>query len=144
MGWADDHNRIELAADVAAAAIFAGAVGFAVSVLTAEAGLATLLLVAVAFRLAYTGLRRVSAGRSQALPVFEVPTIEHAAARELLLQEASAVPYLQLVGSTRTADGHERRSSSGNPIPFTRSRTAPSDDSQALSDALAQLRQSLR
>lgn len=144
MGWADDHNRIELAADVAAAAIFASAVGFAVSVLAAEAGLATLLLVAVAFRLAYAGLRRISAGRSQALPVFEVPTIEQAAAKELLLHEASAAPNLRLVGSTRKADGRERGRSSGNPIHFTRPRTAPSDDSQALSDALAQLRRSLR
>jgi hypothetical protein len=136
MGRASDHNRTELAADAAAAAIFAGAVVFAVSAVAADAGFATSLAVA-AFVIAYAGLRRIPAGRTQAMPVFEIAPIEPSHA------EPDA-PMLRLVGSSRKAGGLELRRSIDNPIRSSRSRPAPPDASQALSDALAQLRRSLR
>jgi hypothetical protein len=139
MNWVDDHQRIEKAADFAAAAFFAGAVGFAVSVLTAEAGLVTLLLVAVVFRVAYAGLRQIPTRAAETLPIFDVPTIEQPGAKD----KPSALPKLRLVGSTEKTGGGERNRSSGIPLHSSGSRTAP-DASQALSDALAQIRQSLR
>jgi hypothetical protein len=135
MGWPSDHNRIELAADAAAAAIFAGAVGFAVSAVAADAGLATSLAVA-AFVIAYAGLRRIPAGRTQAMPVFKIAPIEPS-------QDEPDAPTLRLVGSSRKAGGREPHRSIDNPIRSRRSRPAPPDASQALSDALAQLRHSL-
>jgi hypothetical protein len=136
MGWASDHNRTELAADAAAAAIFAGAVGFAASAVAADAGLATSLAVA-AFVIAYAVLRRIPAGRTQAMPVFEIAPIEPS-------QAEPDAPMLRLVGSSRKAGGREPHMSIDNPIRSSRSRAAPPDASQALSDALAQLRHSLR
>jgi hypothetical protein len=147
MGWASNRNRIELAADVAGAAIFAGAVGFAVSALAADGRLATPLLAVAAFVIAFAGLRRIPAGRTQAMPVFEVAPIESSQAETtatLLLHKDPDAPMLRLVGSSRKAGGREPRRSIDNPIHSSRSRAAPPDASQALSDALAQLRQSLR
>ena len=130
MAWADDYYQIELTVDGAAAGLFAGAAGFAVSALAGEAGLATLVVAGVAFRLVYGGLRRIAAG---SLPLFDLRPIERAP-EEPSSEQSSAFPGLHLVGS---------RSSRNRTRPTPAKAEAP-DASQELSDALAQLRLSLR
>ena len=76
MGWGIEHNRAERAVDAAAAAIFAGAVGFAAWAVAPGADRAA-AAVAAAFAVAYFGLRRISAGtRIYPLPAFPLETIE--------------------------------------------------------------------
>lgn len=142
MDWASEDNRAEWAMDVVAAAIFAGAASFATWAVALDAGRAT-VLIAAAFAVAYFGLRQISAGeRPFALAAFPLEPFEPTheaqgeATGELILEDmlATVSPdarVVQLFGSSQGQLGSSH------------SRTAPPDASQALSDALAELRRSM-
>jgi hypothetical protein len=143
MDWASEDNRAEWAVDVVAAAIFAGAVGFATWAVALDAGQAT-AFIAAAFLVSYVGLRRVSAGeRDYALPAFPLETFEPRpeaqgeATGELILQDmlAKVTPQDRVVRLFGASQSH---------LHSNHSKPAPPDASQALSDALSELRRSLR
>lgn len=140
MDWGTEDNRAEWAVDVAAAAIFAAAVGFALWAGAFSAGQAA-ACIAAAFLIAGYGLRQVSAGtRTYALPDFPLatfePTQEAEAAEELILEDelAEVSPHARVVRLFGPSQSHLL----SNPM-----RPAPPDASQALSEALAELRRSL-
>ena len=141
MDWARKDGAAEWAVDVGAAAIFAAAAGFAAWAVAAAGPASVAAMAALAFLLVCAALRRVPAEEpSYALPHFQLAPIEPAGrqpeiADELLLDDRlTAVEpdarVVQLFDPSRTpsVDG---------------SRSAAPDASQALSDALAQLRRSL-
>jgi hypothetical protein len=141
MDWRTEGNRAEWAVDAAAAAIFAAAVGFALWAAAVGAGQAA-ACIAAAFLVAAYGLRQVSAGTpSYALPDFPpatfepVPAAEDEVTGELILEDALAEvsPDARVV----RLFGPSQSQFSSQPI------AVPPDASQALSEALAELRRSL-
>ena len=128
----------ERAVDVAAATVFAAAVGFAAWALAATNGPATAAGAAPAFLLAYAILRRLPPDeRIYALPGFELPVFEPVPEREgdeLLLDDMldCVEPDARVVRLFDPAQA------------FTGKPVAAPDASEALSEALAQLRRSLR
>jgi hypothetical protein len=143
MNW-PSANRIESAVDVAAAAMFAAAVAFALRAAVGDSGPILAAAAAAACLAAWAGLRRVPVEEpAYILPLFSPSPIEASALRssaeadELLLEDALArvepdarVVQLFLPGQPRGA--------------APRRYSAPPDASGALSDALAQLRRSLQ
>lgn len=141
MDWRTEGNRAEWAVDAAAAAMFAAAVGFALRAAALGAGQAT-ACIAAAFLVAAYGLRQVPAGtQSYALPDFPLATFEPAPAAqddatgELILEDrlAEVSPDARVVRLFGPSQSHL----SCHP------GSAPPDASQALSEALAELRRSL-
>ena len=139
MEWAGEDNATEKAVDIAAAAVFAAAVGFAAG--AADFGAVPTISAAVAGSVAtFTVLRSVSAGyRSYVLPIFELAPLEFApeAGDELLLDDPlesgpQDARVVQLFGPGPKS-GPAMSPDSSNP-----------DASQALADALAELRRLLR
>lgn len=139
MEWAGEDNATEKTVDIAAAAVFAAAVGFAAG--AAGFGAVPTISAAVVGSVAtFTVLRSVSAGnRTYDLPVFEPAPLEFApeAVEELLLDDRleSGPPdarVVQLFGPGPKA-GPAMSSNSSSP-----------DASQALTEALAELRRLLR
>jgi hypothetical protein len=139
MGWGTE-DRAEWAVDVAAAAIFAGAVGFAVQAV--ESGAAAATAAAAAFLVAQSGLRRITPEmRTYALPAFPVETISPAdalgkAVEELILEDelTEVSPHARVVRLFGPSQSH---------LHTNHITPAPPDASQALSEALAELRRSL-
>lgn len=142
--------RVEAAIDAAAAAMLAGAIGFAAA--SFGAPLRPLLIAAGAFALTFAALRRVSARRPRlSLARFDIAPIgEHlfacAADDALLLDDALPPPdpdsrVVQLFDPARTPGeiypGIDRYSRSTPPA------SASPDASLALSEALRDLRRSL-
>jgi len=135
MRWEIKGCRAEWAMDVAAAAILAAAVGFAVRALTADADLAT-SAATIAFMLVLAILRHVTAGeRAHAMSAFRPAPIEQAREGRGEIVQMSCV-------SRRGPP--EFNASVARFVRPGRSMTAAPDASQALSDALAELRRSLR
>ncbi len=139
MNWASKDDAAEWAIDVAAAATFAASVAMAAWALTA-AGAAAVVAAALAFLLACAVLRRIPAEIPRyELPAFELAPLEFAVAAgdstdELLLEDQlrldSGARVVQLFGS--------------GPGPAASNRGfGPADASEALSEALAELRRSL-
>ena len=93
MGWRIEDNRAERAVDAAAAAIFAGAVGFAAWAVAPGAGRAA-AAVAAAFAVAYFGLRRIPAGISDLSPA-GLPAGDDRAAAERRQGEAAGELVLE-------------------------------------------------
>lgn len=140
MRWASEDHPAEWAADIAAAALFAAAVGFAAGAAGLAAG-ATISAAAAGSFMVYAALRNVSVGeRRHALPAFEPAPLEFAQDKdegELLLDDRLGgvepdARVVRLFGRGQ-APGGCAFSSSARP-----------DASQALSAALAELRRSLR
>ena len=131
-------DRAERAVDFAAAAVLASAVGFAVWTVAGGNGPATAAGAAPAFLLAYAILRRLPPDeRTFALPDFVLTEFESVPEREgdeLLLDDklGSVEPDARVV---RLFDPGQA---------FTRKPAAAPDASEALSEALAELRRSLR
>ncbi len=140
MNWRTE-DRAELAVDVAAAAMFAAAVGFALWAVAPGVGTAT-VAAAAAFLAAQSGLRRIAPGEvTFALPAFPLATVEPNgaqgdAAEELILEDEliEVSPHARVVRLFGPSQSHLH----SNPM-----RPAPPDASQALSEALAELRRSL-
>ena len=146
MGGQTERNRAELAADVAAAALFAAAVAYAHATL-AQAGPVSAAIAAAGFVLVTIALGQVRVDeRHFALPAFEPLRIEptqvaqgDVTAEELLLHdEPTAVDpnarVVQLFGPSRGRGAGELQSRGpGTDLP---------DASQALIDALCELRRS--
>lgn len=138
MEWASEDNPAEKVADVAAAALFAAAVGFAAG--AAELGAVPTICAAVAASCgAFTVLRNVSIGdRTYDLPAFEPvqPEIREQAA-ELVLDDVldSAAPDARVIRLFDPGLESERAA---------RPNSSQPDASQALTEALAELRRSLR
>jgi hypothetical protein len=135
MEWAGEDNPVEKAADIAAAALFAAAVGFAAG--AAGLGAVPTIIAAVAASYgAFMGLRNVSPGNPTFdLPAFELVPFEFGQTEdELVLDDVleSAPPDARVV--RLFGPGHQPVSS--NP--------SQPDAAQALNEALAQLRRSLR
>jgi len=139
MEWANEDNSIEKAADIAASAVFAAAVGFAAG--TAGFGAVPTIFAAVAASCAaFTVLRKVSPGnRDYDLTAFEpVPLeIKHEVADELVLDDVleSAGPDARVIRLFDPARESELAARAHSPQP---------DASQALNEALAELRRMLR
>jgi hypothetical protein len=160
-----DADSVERAADVAASACLAAAAGFAVSGLAPAAGPVAWFAAAAAFTIVHHGLRQVGDGERQyPLPAFSPPAfpppvlsqapiapVEEARpeAGELLLDDrlAAAGPDARVVrlfdprrmaGAGDTGARAVRRHQAGRPAPASR------DASRELSQALAELRRSLR
>lgn len=142
MDWQAEDNWAERGVDAAAAATFAAAVGFALWAAAASPAM-TAAGSAAAFAAAAFGLRQVSAETpSYAVPDFPLPSFQPtpaaqaAATGELILEDELAeispdARVVRLFGA--------RRGQCLNP-----QQSAPPDASQALSEALAELRRSLR
>ena len=118
------------AIDLAAAAIFAAAVAFA-SAMTAN-GLAAAALAPLALLLAYAGLRQVDAGRQVDVAAFELAPIDSPYDSAA---EANDDKVVRLFDPRQLAIARPSTASPGG---------APEDAGQALSDALSQLKRSLR
>jgi hypothetical protein len=139
MDWASRDKAVERAIDVAAAAIFAAAAAFAAWALAGNAG----AVAAAAFLLAYAVLRNVRAEEpSYVLPDFEPVPIELApeaqdSGAELLLDDrlTRVDPDARVVQLFGPGQG---------PAAGDRARSEPADASEALSEALAELRRLLR
>lgn len=133
MKW-ETEDRVEWAVDVAAAGMFAVAVGYSLWALAPAVGAA--FGAAAAFLAAHFGLRRVlPEGRAYALPPFAPPTCEawDDTPEELILEDELGevgpdARVVRLFGPSQ------------NPLP---SPPAPPDASEALIEALAELRRSL-
>jgi hypothetical protein len=139
MEWASEDNSVEKTADIAAAALFAAAVGFAAGTVGLGA-LPTIFAAVVASCVAFTGLRAVSVGnRAYDLPAFEAVPLEikHEAADELVLDDVleSASPDARVIRLFDPAHESERAA---------RANSSQPDASQALTEALAELRRMLR
>jgi hypothetical protein len=117
------------AIDFVAAGIFAGAVAFAAFALAG--GVIAVALAPIAFLLAYSGLRRVGADRLHALADFELAPLD--APRPPT--ETNDDKVVRLFGPQQLAIA--------GPSAVT-PRGVHEDAGQALSDALAQLKRSLR
>ena len=138
MDWASEQNAVEKVADVAASAAFAAAVGFAAGTLGLGA-VPTIVAAVTASCVAFKALRKVPIGnRTYDLPAFEAVPLEFAqAVDELVLDDVleSAAPDARVI---RLFDpGLESEGAA-------RANTAQPDASQALTEALAELRRSLR
>jgi hypothetical protein len=139
MDWASRDKAVERAIDVAAAAIFAAAAAFAAWALAGNAG----AVAAAAFLHAYAVLRNVRAEEpSYVLPDFEPVPIELApeaqdSGAELLLDDrlTRVDPDARVVQLFGPGQG---------PATGDRSSSNPADASEALSEALAELRRLLR
>jgi len=134
-------DRAEWAVDVAAAAFFAAAVGFAIQAVASGPAAAT--AAAAAFVIAQSGLRRIPPGEPTfALPAFPLETIEPACAEGELVDELILEDELIEVGPharvVRLFDPGQSHLSSSH------QRPAPPDASQTLSEALAELRRSMQ
>lgn len=131
-------DRAERAVDITAAAVFSAAVGFAAWALAGANGPATAVGAAPAFLLAYAILRRLPPDEHiYALPGFELPEFEPMPEREgdeLLLDDmlGSVEPDARVVRLFDPAQAFK-----GKPV-------AAPDASEALSEALAELRRALR
>ena len=142
MEWASGDNPAEWAVDVAAAAVFAGAVAFACSAIAADLGPVAAASAAPAFLLAFAALRsRPGDERRYALPSFEPAPMEFAAAApasdaELLLDD----PLDRVDRDSRVIRLFDP---SRMPAGGDRSRPQYADASANLSAALAELRRSL-
>ena len=138
MEWASEDNPVEKAADIAAAAMFAAAVGFAAGTMGLGA-VPTICAAVAASCAAFTVLRKVSAGnRDYDLPEFEPAPVEiPKAADELVLDDVleSAGPDARVIRLFDPGLESERAARANSPQP---------DASQALTEALAELRRSLR
>jgi len=143
MDWASKDDAAEWAIDVAAAAVFAASVAFAAWALAAEAGPVIAVAAAPAFLLVYAVLRRLPAEeRSFVLPDFAPAPIRLAEeaqelGTELLLDDRLTrvepdARVVQLFGPRQGLRASDHSSS------------VPADASEALSEALAELRRSLR
>jgi hypothetical protein len=127
------HGRhAELAIDVAAAATMAAAVGFALGVGTADTDLAC-SAATIAFMLALASLRHVGAGETDRA----ISAGRPAPARPIAAARGEVV---QFPGISR----QPARTDLANRVGASRSAPPAADASQALSDALAELRRSLR
>ena len=139
MEWASEDNPVEKAVDIAAAAVFAATVGFAAGTMGFGA-VPTICAAVAASCAAFTALRNVSAdNRDYDLPEFEpVPLeISYEVADELVLDDVleSAGPdarVIRLFDPKLEAEG------------VARSNSQQPDASQALTEALRELRRSLR
>ena len=138
MEWASEDNPVEKAADIAAAALFAAAVGFAAGTL-GRGAFPTICAAVAASCAAFTFLRNVSAGnRDYDLPGFEpVPLAIAKGADELVLDDVleSAAPDARVIRLFDPGLESERA---------LRANSSQPDASQALTEALAELRRSLR
>jgi hypothetical protein len=143
MDWASRDKAVERAIDVAAAAIFAAAAAFAAWALAGNAGAVAAFVAAAAFLLACAVLRNVAAEEpSYVLPDFEPVPIELApeaqdSGAELLLDDrlTRVDPDARVVQLFGPGQG---------PAAGDRARSEPADASEALSEALAELRRLLR
>jgi len=136
------EDRAEMAVDIAAAAIFAGATGFAIWAIAP--GPAVVVTAAGAgFLAAAFGLRRIKPEtHSYRLPAVPLETIEPTQAAcgegvdELILEDAlgEVSPHARVVRLFGPSQSH---------LPSNHARPAPPDASQALVEALAELRRSL-
>jgi hypothetical protein len=137
MEWASEDHPVEKAADIAAAALFAAAVGFAAG--AAQLGAVPTICAAVAASCgAFAVLRNVSTGdRTFDLPAFEPVPFEFEVPDELVLDDVleSAAPDARVIRLFDPRLESER---------VARSNSSPADASQALSEALDELRRSLR
>jgi len=138
MESANQDNAAEKAVDVAAAAVLAAAVGFGAG----ATGLGAVPTIAAAVAASVAGfafLRNVSAGdRAYNLPGFELLPLEFAAeAEELLLQDelGTLPPDSRII---RLFDPGREEGALKRPAP------QDPDAAQALTEALAELRRSLR
>jgi hypothetical protein len=138
MEWASEDNPVEKAVDIAAAAVFAAAVGFAAGTIGLGA-VPTICAAVAASCAAFTVLRNVPGGnRGYDLPEFEpVPLAIAKAADELVLDDVleSAGPDARVIRLFDPGLESERLARANSPQP---------DASQALTEALAELRRSLR
>ena len=138
MEWASEDNPVEKAADIAASAVFAAAVGFAAGTMGLGA-VPTICAAVAASCVAFTILRNVSAGnRDYDLPGFEpVPLAIAKAADELVLDDVleSAGPDARVIRLFDPGLESERAA---------RANSSQPDASQALTEALAELRRMLR
>ncbi len=139
MEWSSDDNPVEWAADIAAAMAFAASVGFAAGV--AGIGAAATIAAAVgASLMAFAVLRSVSVGTLvYDLPEFEPVPLElkRETGDELVLDDrlGTVSPDARVI---RLFDPSLEVGSVARPTP------SPPDASQALAEALAELRRSLR
>ncbi|MEO6255797.1 MAG: hypothetical protein ABIO69_03215 [Sphingomicrobium sp.] len=136
MRWETTGSRVEWAIDIAAAALLAAAIGFAVHAGAADPELAD-SAAPIVFILALAGLRKVDAGeRHPAIAAFQAAPGGHAEAiRSEIARLSTARPVPQ---------AHE---GGPNVLRFDRPggyQSTGEDAGQALSDALANLRRSLR
>ena len=139
MEWASEDNTAEKAFDIAAAAVFAASVGFAAGAAGINAA-ATISVAVGASITAFAALRNVSAGTVvYRLPVFEPVPLEWVkeSADELVLDDRLG----SLPPAARVIRLFDPAVESGR-VP--RPSSLPPDASQALTDALAELRRSLR
>jgi hypothetical protein len=138
MDWASEDNSVEKAADIAASAVFAAAVGFAAGTLGLGA-LPTIFAAVAASCVAFMALRGVRIGnRDYDLAEFEPVPLEFAkAVDELVLDDVleSAAPDARVIRLFDPAHESERAARANTPHP---------DASQALTEALNELRRSLR
>lgn len=145
MGEQTERNRVELAADVAAAALFAAAVAYAHWTFV-QAGPITAAVAVAGFLLVQIALGQVPVGqRHYALPAFEPVPIEptqdahgDSTAELLLHDELTAVDpdarVVQLFGPSRVR--------SAGTLPSPGPGIVVPDASRALIDALCELRRS--
>lgn len=138
MEWASEDNAVEKTADIAASALFAAAVGFAAGTVGLGA-LPTIFAAVVASCVAFSVLRKVPVGnRDYDLTAFEpVPLEFPKAVDELVLDDVleSAAPDARVIRLFDPARESELAARANGPQP---------DASQALTEALAELRRSLR
>ncbi len=139
MEWASEDNAVEKVVDIAASATFAAAVGFAAGMLGLGA-MPTIFAAVAASCVAFTVLRKVSIGnRDYDLPEFEPVPLEAAykPVDELVLDDVleSAGPDARVIRLFDPARESELAARANGPQP---------DASQALTDALAELRRILR
>ena len=138
MEWVNEDNAAEKAVDVVAAAVLAAAVGFGAGVV--DLGAVPTILAAVTASVAcFAFLRNVPAGsRTYVLPGFEPLPLEFAPeASELLLEdELGTVPAGSRI--IRLFDPGREEGAVKRPAPHD------PDAAQALTEALAELRRSLR
>jgi hypothetical protein len=141
MDWEIASDRAERAVDAGAAAAFAAAIGFAVRAAGTDGGPAIVAASAIAFLLAFAALRRMPPDEQTfALPVFELPAFEPAPGSEvpeLLLDDRLA----EIPADARVVRLFDPARARGGEAPDA---SESSDAAQALSDALAGLRRSLR
>lgn len=123
-------SSIGKAVDLAAAAVFAAAVAFALSALAS--GALAALTAPLAFIAVYLGLGRVSAGPLHAFAPFVLVPID---APQPAAGEAADDNVVRLFDPRQVAIARPSAASRGG---------VPEDAGQALSDALAQLKRSLR
>lgn len=128
MTWG--YSDISKAVDLAAAAVFAAAVAFASSALASS--LLAALFAPLAFVVAYGGLRRVDADPPHALAKFALTPID---ALQPAAEDTADHTVVRLFDPRQLAIARPSAASPGG---------VPEDAGQALSDALAQLKRSLR